>query len=132
MANPCVVVIDDSPEMLDLFSEILGDAGPYEVRPLVGEFATVGDIAAARPNLVVIDLRIGAATDAGWTLLSQIRASENGLAQVPVVVCTADVLGLHDLQPDLDALADVHLLELPFTLDGLEGLVQRLTSVPSH
>ena len=88
---------------------------------------TVEQVASSRPELLVVDLRLGSASilDDGWALIVGCRAHPD-LADVPIIVCSGDVLFLRERAEEIAALADVHALEKPFGVSEVEELVRHL------
>lgn len=124
-----IAIVDDSPEVLDLMADVLGDAG-YEVVRFTGEGDLVTDLAAVRPDAIILDLLL-AASDSdgpGWDRLTRIRSELSG---VPVLVCSADAVRLREGSAEIDRDPLLHALEKPFSLDRLEEAVQRLLPADS-
>ena len=48
------------------------------------------------------------------------------LREVPVVLCSADIVELRARADEMAAIADVHVLEKPFRIEEAEELVRRL------
>ena len=122
-----VTVVNDSPEVMELLTELLRERAPYDVAQLGSDDITVRDIAESAPDLVILDLRLGSRSS-GWDLLKEMRASDDDLATVPVVLCTGDVQSLREHGDELDSIADTHVLEKPFDLATFETLVERIMS----
>jgi CheY-like chemotaxis protein len=118
------MVIDDAPEFLALVTDILL-AGGFEVLPSMGNDLDVETLAAARPDLVVLDLRLRAASEqlTGMEYLRLIRA-HRVLRLTPVVVCSADVQQLHEHRRVLARDPRCWVLPKPFTLDRFEQTVR--------
>jgi len=120
---PRIVVINDNPEFLELMSAILDDDAGYDVTLFDGQQASIEAIASTRPQLIVIDLLLGGAS--GWEIATLARADER-LADVPIIVCSADVTALRDRADELERIGSVHVLAKPFGIDELTELVVRL------
>jgi CheY-like chemotaxis protein len=120
-----ITVINDNPEFLDVMDAVLNALG-HESTILIGGSVTVEDVADSRPDLVVIDLRLdsGLLND-GWGIVLGCRAHEQ-LADVPIVLCTADADFLRARAEEISALADVHPLPKPFGMQELEELIGKL------
>jgi DNA-binding response OmpR family regulator len=88
-----------------------------------GEKTSVAEIAAADPDLVIVDLLLGGAS--GWDIVALTRADER-LADRPILVCSADVSALRDKTDELARIGNVHVLEKPFSIDQITELVERL------
>ena len=120
-----VTVVNDSPEFLALVRDILED-DRYETTTLDGDRPDALDaVRASRPDLLMIDLRIGTDGMHGWDIAQQVRADPefNGL---PVLICSADVLALKSLEEDLAVTQHVGTLTKPFTIDSLTDAIDEL------
>ena len=115
-----IVAIDDAPEILDLFRDLLEDEG-YRVttQPDVGD--GLEEIERLEPDVLVLDYKL-ARKDAGWSLLQALRINPR-TAKVPVVLCTGAVAEVAALAPDLAELG-VRVVLKPFDLDHLLGEVE--------
>lgn len=120
-----ITVVNDHAEFLALMVEIL-EAERHEVTFIDGDLP--GDleaIIASRPELLVIDLRMGTDKLHGWDIAQQIRRQStfNGL---PVVICSGDVLALKDLEVDLSETMRTAALRKPFAINELTTLVSAM------
>ena len=122
-ARPRISVVNDNAEFLALMSAILDEEAGYEVTLFSGERMTVAELAAARPDLIIVDLLLGGAS--GWELVTLARADEI-LADVPIIVASADVIALRDREHELERVGNVYVLPKPFGIDDVTGLVERL------
>jgi CheY-like chemotaxis protein len=122
-ARPRISVLNDNPEFLELMSAILDEDAGYEVTLFNEEATSVDELAASKPDLIVVDLLLGGAS--GWEIVALSRADER-LAAIPIVVCSADVGGLRDRAAELERIGNVHGLAKPFGIDELTDLVERL------
>jgi len=121
---PRITVVNDNEMFLELMHDLLTQEG-YDVRPVVGDTATVEGIAATQPDLLVIDLRLGRDAPSGWDVLLMARAY-GPLREIPIVLCSADIVELRARKEEMSAVADVHILEKPFRIEQAEELVRRL------
>jgi CheY-like chemotaxis protein len=112
VAQPRILVIEDDPEITDLFRAMLEDEG-YEVLA-TGDAVDPVVISDLHPALIVLDLRLSGHAN-GWTWLEKLRQSPD-MHAIPVIVCTADarLAQCHADQPH--ALATDVVLK-PFDLD---------------
>ena len=122
-ARPRISVLNDNPEFLELMSAILDEDAGYEVTLFNEEATSVDELAASKPDLIIVDLLLGGAS--GWEIVALSRADER-LAHIPIVVCSADVGGLRDRADELERIGNVHGLAKPFGIDELTELVERL------
>jgi CheY-like chemotaxis protein len=121
--RPRISVINDNPDFLALMSAILDDEAGYDVTTFSGERMTMADLAAARPDLIIVDLLLGGAS--GWELVTLARADER-LSEVPIIVASADVIALRDREAELEHIGNVHLMAKPFGIDAMTELVEGL------
>jgi two-component system CheB/CheR fusion protein len=115
-----LTVVDDSPEMLALLDEALRFDGA-EIALFDGG-VTLADIEQSSPDLLVIDLRLGADGHSGLDLIRKVR-SHGRLGHVSIVVCSAAVDALAEHAEELDAVGALSILQKPFSLDQLESCV---------
>jgi DNA-binding response OmpR family regulator len=126
-SQPRIAVINDNPEFLDLMSAILDEDAGYDVTLFDGASTALDEIAASEPDLIIVDLLLGGAS--GWELVTLARADAR-LSDVPVIICSADVVTLRDRAAELEQIGNVHVLAKPFGIDEMTGLVERLIGAP--
>ena len=126
-ANPAgtVVIVDDTPELLDLIESLLTDEG-YSVIPCQQGDQAHAVIVRARPDLVILDLRMGGVAE--WEVLDALKA-DGATAGIPVIVCSGAVDELRAAEPRLRALG-CDILVKPFDIDDLIGRVERAIRQP--
>ena len=112
-ARPHVLVVEDDPDLLDLYRDILGDAG-YRV-----SVAAVPDSDEARrlhPDVVLLDYVFGR-DPAGGAFVAALR-DDPVTAALPVVICTA---ALEAVRAGRGPFADptVRVVTKPFDIDDL-------------
>jgi CheY-like chemotaxis protein len=124
--RPRISVVNDNPEFLDLMSAILAEDAGYDVSLFDGEETSIDELAASRPDLLIVDLLLGGAS--GWEIVTLARA-DGRLSAVPVLICSADVTGLRDRAEELERVGNVHVLSKPFgddeQPDAVSGLHDR-------
>ena len=97
---PRVTVVNDNPEFLELVRDILED-DEYATTTIDGDVdGALERVIASRPDLVVLDLRLGTDKLHGWEIAQELRR-EPSLEGLPVIICSADVLALQALADDL-------------------------------
>lgn len=120
-----VTVFNDNPEFLDLVGDILKDER-YAVTLVDGDAAEpLERIRDSRPDLLVIDLRLGTDRLHGWEIAQAMR-QDPAMASVPILVCSADLMALAELEDQINDTHLVGVLAKPFQIDELTGTVQRL------
>jgi two-component system response regulator AdeR len=117
MSRPTALIIEDDPDMANLFAVVLRTAG---IEP---EIVHAGDTALARlaeliPDLVLLDLHIPRTP--GVDVMREIRADAR-LSGTCIIVITADPRAAEDIQDDVDL-----VLIKPISFEQLHDLVTRL------
>ena len=120
---PRISVLNDNPDFLELMSAILDEDAGYDVRLFNGQETAIDELADSDPNLIVVDLLLGGAS--GWDVVTLSRADER-LAEVPIIVCSADIAALRERAEELESIGNVHVLAKPFSIDEITELVERL------
>jgi two-component system aerobic respiration control sensor histidine kinase ArcB len=120
-----VTVVNDNPEFLDLVHDILED-DRYETITIDGDRPDALDaIRSSRPDLLMIDLRMGSDGLHGWDIAQQVRA-DSAFDGLPVLICSADVQALNELEGDLEGDSRVGRLIKPFSIDELIAAIDGL------
>lgn len=120
---PRISVINDNPQFLELMSAILEEDSGYDVSLHSGDEMPMADLRAARPQLIIVDLVLGATS--GWDIVTLARA-DDALAPCPIIICSADISQLRARAPELEQVGNIHVLEKPFEIDDLTRMVDRL------
>ena len=122
-----IVVIDDTPEIVALYDELLTDEG-YVV---VGTFAEPPDhpqgIAAAQPDLIIMDWFFGKEA-VGMQTLGMLKTYPP-TAPIPIIVCTAAGKAV-DLVEGLQTHRSLRILHKPFAIDDLLTMIQEVFAQP--
>jgi len=125
-----VTVVNDNPEFLDLVHDIL-EGDHYETTMIDGDRPDPVDlIRSSRPDLLMIDVRLGVEGDHGWEIAQEVR-NEPQLRELPVLLCSADVLALQELESGLAETRRVATLAKPFTIDLLVSTIDELLADPA-
>jgi CheY-like chemotaxis protein len=120
-----ITVVNDNPEFLALVNDIL-ESDRYEATTIDGDRPDALDaIRASRPDLLMIDLRMGPEGLHGWDIAQQVR-DEPQFDHLPILVCSADVPALLALEADLEKTQHVASLVKPFSIDDLIGAIDEL------
>jgi DNA-binding response OmpR family regulator len=119
--HPSIVVINDSPDLLELARLLFEDEG-FDVK-----VAQVGNgaydlIRESMPNLVILDVRLPDIS--GWDILQALRL-DAATASIPVLMCSAAVGEMRELEAQL-ASAGIDWLVKPFSIETLLDKVQAL------
>jgi CheY-like chemotaxis protein len=118
-------VINDTPEILDVFRMLLEDEG-YIVTtdrftPELGP--KMEHIRAVKPDLLILDLIVNGEA-IGWQLL-QLLKMDRETKTIPVILCTAAVRTVAELQSHLDAMG-IKVVLKPFDVDHLIEVVRNV------
>lgn len=120
-----VLVVNDTQEILELFTDILGELG---LRTTTMSYAPreLDRIRAVDPDLIILDFVFGDRELIGWQLLQKLKM-DRGLARIPVIVCSAAIRMLSDLEGYLTEQGVLIVLK-PFTVDQLEEAIAKALS----
>lgn len=114
-AGKHILAINNEPDMLTLFTQLLGDEG-YRVSTRRYAERDIDAIAALGPDLIVLDY-MWPTEDAGWTLLQMLKASPK-TAAIPIVLCTGARRQVDDLAGRLAEMG-VKVVLKPFEIQEL-------------
>ena len=117
-----IAVINDDTPFLDLMHQLLQETEGYEVRTRKEWEGAYEFVKSQRPDLVILDIRIGG-EERGWQILQMLTLDPETLP-IPVIVCSAAVDDLHEHQALLDRYG-VRALPKPFDLDDLLAAVRQ-------
>jgi CheY-like chemotaxis protein len=110
-----VAVINDNDDILELIRAILmGEE--YRVITLAKDENPYQMVLREQPDLIVLDIRLGEA-DEGYHTLELLKLNPE-TAQIPVLVCTGDVLYIREKR-DFLARKGIGVLEKPFDVEAL-------------
>lgn len=116
-----VTVVDDAVELLDVIGDVLREGGTEVV--LLDRAATLREIEDSRPDLLIIDLRLGEDSLAGWDVIRLVRRHKS-LRGVPIIVCSAAVDQIRAHGEDIASDRRTYPLPKPFSLDELEAVMR--------
>jgi CheY-like chemotaxis protein len=120
-----VTVVNDTPDFLDLVHDIL-EGDRYDTVLIDGDRPDALELVRrSRPDLLMIDLRLGPDGLSGWDIAQQVRA-EPEFDRLPVLICTADLRAMRELEADLAATRRVATLTKPFEIDELTRAIDGL------
>jgi CheY-like chemotaxis protein len=124
-----VTVVNDNEAFLELVRDILEDER-YEVTTIDGDRSDALEcIKASRPDVLMIDLRLGWDGMHGWDVAMDVRR-ELSLSGLPVLVCSADLQALDQVSERLAETQHVETLTKPFSIDRLAEGINRLLAEP--
>lgn len=121
-----ITVINDSLAFLAVMDDLVGAVG-HEMAGFDAVSASLDEVVATRPDILIIDLRLEDERQAisGWELLALARAHPD-LRSVPVILCTADISELEGRSAELEQIANVHVRPLPFAVHEMTALIDEL------
>lgn len=122
MAGPLIGVVEDDPILLPILEELLTEEG-YAVIAWRQAAGTADQVCAARPALVLLDIRLEDAR-AGMRLLEELQAAPC-TRDLPLIVTSADGEFLEEQTAALRA-RGCWVLPKPFDLDDLLALLDKL------
>lgn len=119
-----ILVVDDKAHLLRLMRMILEDEH-YQVSILQEGRGAFDRVKESLPDLVILDLKL--ADSSGLEILHDLKGDRT-TADIPVIVYTAAVLEAEEVSQliasDPARFQSVRVLQKPFDLDALLGLVQ--------
>jgi CheY-like chemotaxis protein len=124
-AAPRILVVDDTPALLDVIRRCLEEEG-YHVRTCLESKNAVRMAQEDRPDVIMLDVVMPEVS--GWEVLASLRA-DPVFRLTPVIVCTAYVAEAIGRMEELKG-PDQHLglLPKPFELEELIEVVDSVTS----
>jgi CheY-like chemotaxis protein len=123
--RPHVLVINDTPAILQVFQQLLEDEGFRVTLDTFSSFDSaekLEQVKALCPDVIVLDFIIGG-EPLGWQLLQLLRMDRD-TERTPVVVCTAAVRQVEELGAHLLTM-NVQVVLKPFDIDAVLAAVAR-------
>ncbi|MDQ2810197.1 MAG: response regulator [Chloroflexota bacterium] len=117
----CIMVINDTQEILELFREILTDEG-YIVDLYSYGIRDIAEVLRVNPDLIILDYLIGA-EQVGWQLLQKLKMTRE-TAKIPILVCTAAIKQVQEIDGWLIA-KGITVVPKPFDIDDLLVAVKK-------
>jgi DNA-binding response OmpR family regulator len=121
-AGKSVVVINDSPELLELAEMLLRDED-FAVKVAVIGTGAYQLVRTTMPDLVILDIRLPDIS--GWDILQALKLDAQ-TAHIPILVCSAAVQELRSLEAQLAGMG-IDILVKPFAIDSLLEKARILT-----
>ncbi|MGE3270906.1 MAG: two-component system response regulator [Chloroflexota bacterium] len=120
-AGKSIIVINDSPELLELAEMLLRDED-FDVKVALMGNGALELIRSSRPDAVILDVRLPDIS--GWDVLQALKL-DPVTAAIPVLVCTAAMQEVKTLESQLMAMG-VDILMKPFAIDALIRKVRQM------
>jgi CheY-like chemotaxis protein len=130
-AGVTILVINDTPEILDLFQDLLGEEG-YRVIPdrfTVEAGEMLQRVRELEPDLIVLDYLIGE-EGLGWQFLQMLKMDRN-TREIPVIVCTGAARQVQEMESQLDKMGVAVVLK-PFDIDHLLRVIDKVLEAPEE
>ncbi len=121
----CIMVINDTQEILELFREILTDEG-YKVDIYSYGVHDIAEVKRVNPDLIILDYLIGA-EQGGWQLLQKLKMTRD-TAKIPILVCTAALKQVQEIEGWLTA-KGIAVVPKPFDIDDLLVAVKKALEI---
>ena len=116
-----IVVVNDSPELLELAEILLRDE-EFDVKVALAGAGALDLVRSTLPDLLILDIRLPDVS--GWDILQALKLDAR-TSTIPVLVCSAAVEELRALEGQL-ARMGVDVLVKPFAINTLIGKVRAL------
>jgi DNA-binding response OmpR family regulator len=116
-----IMVINDTQEILALFSDILTEEG-YEVLLYSSAIHDMEEIVRVHPDLIILDFLFGQENQ-GFQMLQKVKMVRD-TADIPVIVCTAALEAVREMEGYLLS-KGVQVILKPFEVDDLVKAVGR-------
>lgn len=121
-----IMVINDTPEILDMFRLLLEEEAGYEVVLYSYAVMDMREIERHAPDLILLDYIFGGEA-AGWQLLQKLKMSR-ATAKIPLIICTAATNMVQEIAGYLRA-HGIAVVPKPFEIDELLDAVKRALEV---
>jgi DNA-binding response OmpR family regulator len=115
-----IAVVNDDTVFLALMRDLLEEEG-YEMDICKESARAYECVKTLRPDLVILDIRMGG-EEAGWQILELLKLDPT-TSRLPIIVCSAACYSLRE-RADVLRKHDVRVLEKPFDLDDVLGLIK--------
>ncbi len=118
-----IMVVNDTQEILDLFSDLLTNEG-YEVSLHAYGKREIGEVKRLAPDLIISDWPPLDREMYGWQFLQMLKMVPD-TAHIPIVVCTTNLLSIEHNQTWIST-KGVRVVAKPFELHELLGAIESL------
>ncbi|MCB9845801.1 MAG: response regulator [Phycisphaeraceae bacterium] len=116
-----ILIVDDDPKILELFTDLLGADDRFDVRGASTGYDAGLQTESFRPHLILLDYMLPDIN--GNVVCDRIRSNQD-LRETRIVIISG-VVNQAEIQDLLDNGADA-FLKKPFRLEELTGLIERL------
>ncbi len=123
MIKPMIAVVDDDAAMRQLLETVLGEAD-CAVQCWPSGIAAFDYLVRHPPALIILDLALGNDPEAGWEILTLLRA-ERQTARIPVILLSANGEFLRRRAHILGIKKHATALAKPFEVDALLTQVEQ-------
>jgi CheY-like chemotaxis protein len=120
-SRPRIALVNDDTTYLQLMQDVLAGEEGYGVLICQESDTAYAFVKQARPDLVILDIRMGG-EESGWKIL-ELLTLDPETRPIPVIVCSAAIGDLQDHEPLLQTYG-VGVLPKPFDLEALLEKVQ--------
>jgi DNA-binding response OmpR family regulator len=127
MVKPMIAVVDDDAAMCQLLETLLSEVD-YAVQSWPSGIAAFDHLVRHPPALIILDLALGNDPEAGWEILTLLRA-ERQTARIPVILLSANGEFLHRREHILRTKKHATSLAKPFEVDALLILIEQALSL---
>jgi DNA-binding response OmpR family regulator len=123
-----ILVINDTQSILELFRLILEGEG-YEMIASSTPIHHPGEIEQVNPDLIIIDMVFDQNKE-GWQMVQMLKM-QRSTASIPIVVCTAAVEAVREMEGHLFA-KGVLVVYKPFDIDDLLATINQAFESRDH
>lgn len=116
-----IMVINDAQEILELFEQLFIEEG-YRVSLHSYQVRDLETVKRTKPDLLIVDQMLGDEAP-GWKLIQKVKMNRS-TAHIPIIVCSAEIRVLKELEGHLKA-KNIGVVVKPFDVDDLLSAVKK-------
>jgi two-component system, OmpR family, alkaline phosphatase synthesis response regulator PhoP len=120
MANRLALIIEDQEDIADIYSNALNLTG-FESQIITDGKVALEQLPNLEPDIILLDMNLPHVS--GHYLFKQLRTIPH-LADVPVIICTANSVMATAMKPEISATD--YILVKPVSIHQLNDLVHRI------
>jgi CheY-like chemotaxis protein len=120
-AQPHILAINNSEDVLNLFRELLEEEG-FRVSAQAYALRDLEEVKRLAPDCIILDY-MWAEEDSGWSMLQMLRMDRQ-TKDVPIVLCTGAVREVEAMEGHLAEMG-IKVVLKPFDIDHLVATVNR-------